>query len=369
MIRVTDPATGTDLAYNFGIFDWKQEHFYWNFVQGRMLYTLDGYDATASLEFYGRTGRSIQVQDLALDPDQARLLARNLARNAAPDQKDYRYDYYRDNCSTRVRDAINTSLGGALERDLTRITTPSTYRSRTAALTAGNPALYFGLMLMLGPNTDRPLSAWEESFIPMDFARYLAPETIQSADGASKPLVASSSFAPARGNRGIPSPPPASLLGWFLVAGVLVGGVLAWAGARVSAGRGRGPFIVLGGLWSLLSGLAGLLMVYLWAFTDHSVVYRNENVLQASVLGLVVFGVMAGWARRGGAAPSAMRAVALTIAVLSLAGVALQVLPWFNQVNAVPLACLVPANLGMALGALRAAPATTGPTEALPAPP
>jgi hypothetical protein len=103
-------------------------------------------------------------------------------------------------------------------------------------------------------------------------------------------------------------------------------------------------------------------MVYLWAFTDHTYAWHNENLLQASVLGLVLFVLMAGWARRGGSAPASIRAVAITVALFSLVGVALQLLPWFSQVNGPALMFFVPANLGLALGAARAAPATTGPT-------
>ena len=110
-------------------------------------------------------------------------------------------------------------------------------------------------------------------------------------------------------------------------------------------------------------------MVYLWAFTDHVVAYRNENMLQASVLGLVLFGMMAAWARRGGPAPAGVRALSVTIVVLSLCGIALKFIPGPNQVNGSVLAFFVPANLGMALGAMRAAPATTGPTEARPSRP
>lgn len=362
MIRVTDPATGTDLAYNFGMFDFRQKNFYWNFLQGRMLYSMGGYDANRELEFYGRTGRSIQIQELTLTPGQARSLAEALARNAEPDQRNYRYDYYRDNCSTRVRDALNLALGGALEHELSPVRTKSTYRSETAKLTAGDPALYFGLMLLLGPATDQPLSAWEESFIPMAFAGYLAPITTTGAEGAAVPVVAASSMSPARNPEFGASRDAASLLRWFLVSGVVLGGLLAWAGGRSGAGRGRAPFVVLGSLWSLLSGLAGFIMVYLWAFTDHVVAYRNENILQASVLGLVIFGMMAAWARRGGPAPAGVRALSVTIVVLSLGGIALKFIPGPNQVNGIVLAFFVPANLGMALGAMRAAPATTGPT-------
>jgi hypothetical protein len=94
MIRVTDSAAGTDLAYNFGIFDFRQKHFYWNFLQGRMLYSMAGYVAALDIQRYANAGRSVEIQDLALTPDQARTLAANLARNALPDMKDYRYEPY-----------------------------------------------------------------------------------------------------------------------------------------------------------------------------------------------------------------------------------------------------------------------------------
>lgn len=361
MIRVTDPAAGTDIAYNFGMFDFAQKNFFWNFLQGRMWYWMQGDDPKGWLRGYARAGRSIEIQELALSPEQARSLAGALARNAQPDQMYYRYEPYRDNCSTRVRDALDVSLGGALGRDLSALGSGATYRSRTAELTAGSAPIYFGLMLLLGPSTDQPLSAWEDSFIPMNLARDLQPVVMPAAAGGTAPLVAAASHRPGTGEES-GTRRPQSLLGWFLAFGVFVGGVLGWAGARSGAGRGRGPFLVLGSLWSLLSGGAGFLMVYLWAFTDHTYAWRNENLLQASVLGLVLFLLMAGWARRGGPAPASVRALAITIAVLSAAGVALQLLPWFSQVNGAALLFFVPANVGMALGAARAAPATTEPT-------
>ncbi len=362
MIRVTDPVAGTDVAYNFGMFDFGQKNFYWNFLQGRMWYWMQGDDPKAWLRGYARAGRSIEIQELALSPEQARSLAAALARNARPDEMYYRYEPYRDNCSTRVRDALDVSLGGALERALSPLPSGATFRSRTAELTAGSAPIYFGLMLLLGPSTDQPLSEWDDSFIPMNFARYVQPVVVPGPGGGTAALVGRSSVQPGAGRgAGVPRKPGA-LLARFLAIGVLVGGVLGWAGARSGAGRGRGPFLVLGSLWSLVSGGAGFLIVYLWGFTDHTYAWRNENALQASVLGLVLFAVMAAWARRGGPAPASVRAIAITIAVLSVAGVALQVLPWFSQVNGPALVFFVPANLGMALGAARAAPATTGPT-------
>ena len=140
MIRVTDSVAGTDIAYNFGIFDFHQKNFFWNFLQGRPMYALQGWDPAGAIASYVRHGRAVEEQLLALSPEQARSLAQNLERNAEPDEMYYRYDYYRDNCSTRVRDALNLVLAGTIDADLSRVSTTATYRSRTAELMAYNPA-------------------------------------------------------------------------------------------------------------------------------------------------------------------------------------------------------------------------------------
>lgn len=358
MIRVTDASVATDLAYNFGMFDFNQDNFYWNFLQGRMWYWMEPDDPVRWIAGNRAAGRSVEIQDLSMTPFQARSLATALARNARPDQRFYRYQPFNDNCSTRVRDALNLALDGALERQLSAIASGATYRSRTAELTASNPAIYFGLMLLLGPSTDQPLSAWEDSFLPMNFARYLEPLTNPGLEGGAAPLVGAASLIPQPDRLAETATSRSSWLGWFLVLGVVVGGMLAWAGGRSGAGKGRAPFLTLAGLWTLLSGIAGMAMVYLWAFTDHTYAYRNENLLQASVLGLAMFWLLARWAARGGAAPGGLRVLALIVAGVSVLGVALQLLPWFSQVNAPALVVFVPANLGMALGALRATPVT-----------
>jgi len=372
MIRVQDPRDGTDLAYNFGMFDTRAQAFVWHFVQGRMSYALEALPGERTLASYRRTGRSVEVQELALDPAQARLLAENLARNAEPDRMYYRYDYYRDNCSTRVRDALDAALGGAIRRALEHIPTATTYRSATADLTAGDPLYYFGLMLMLGPSTDDPLSAWEDSFIPMAFARHLETVTLGGSVETERPLVTGREYWPEQPGAGGSPGDPSTATRRFLVVGCLMGVLLVWAGQRARLGRGRGWFVTLGGLWALLSGVVGLVLVYLWAFTDHLVAYRNENVLQASILGLALCVALAGWARgRGGNWVRAVPALGWTILALSVLGIGMKVIPGPRQENWMVIAFFLPANLGMALAAWRATPGaltTAAATAALPPP-
>src|SRR5690606_8121184 len=106
-IWVRDTVQGIDLVYNFGMFDSFAPGFVTNFIKGRPLYWLAAFDLRTTLAQYDAARRSIEVQELALPQEQKAQLAFALAENARPDNREYRYDYFLDNCSTRIRDALD----------------------------------------------------------------------------------------------------------------------------------------------------------------------------------------------------------------------------------------------------------------------
>jgi hypothetical protein len=112
-----------------------------------------------------------------------------VTRNALPENRFYRYDYFLDNCSTRVRDALDTVLGGSLKRRFTVLTTDWTFRSESVRLTTPAGLAQAGIDLALGPKADVPITAWESMFIPMRLMEYLRDVTVPGADGAPVPLV------------------------------------------------------------------------------------------------------------------------------------------------------------------------------------
>ena len=112
-LLIENTATGANAVYNYGMFDFFQKNFFLNFARGRMLYRLDVDPLPRTLALYASEGRWVRQQVLNLSPERRLQLALFLDRNAQPDQAQYRYDYFRDNCSTRVRDAIDSVLGGA----------------------------------------------------------------------------------------------------------------------------------------------------------------------------------------------------------------------------------------------------------------
>jgi hypothetical protein len=350
-IIVEDRSRGTAIAYNYGMFSFRQESFLLRFVQGRMEYWMAGYPAGDELPRYRAQRRSVWRQELNLTPAQRVELRDFLAWNALDDNKFYRYDYYRDNCSTRVRDAIDQVVGGAVQA-ASRGPGNGDYRFHTLRLVAANRPLYLGLALIEGQPVDRPITRWDEMFLPVKLRDYLRDVKVPDSSGALVPLVKREETLYESQAYPVPDVPPSWGLA-FLAIGAVMGGGFWWGGSN---GRSRAParalLLVGGSFWALLTGVAGTIMAGMWAFTDHAVAARNENVLQCSVAALVLAVVLPfalgdrPWALR------TARGFALLVGGFSLLGLLLKALPWFGQLNWQVLALFVPANLGLMAGVL-----------------
>jgi hypothetical protein len=355
-IWIDDPAVEPDTAYNYGLFDFQQENFLLRFIRGQMWYWMAGFPAESYVQTYVRDNRSVWLQELNLPPH-ARLELREFLRwNERPENRFYHYDYYRDNCSTRVRDAIDRVIGGAIEAQTASRPTGTTYRFHTQRLTANDPLVFTGLLLALGQQVDRPISAWEEMFLPLALRDHARQVTLTGPDGATVPLVASERTL---FESTAPPPPgaPPSWLQWYLLVGTVIGALAAALGGLARRGvAGRLGLGVAAVVWGSLGGLAGVVLAGLWAFTDHAMAYRNENLFQVNPLllplAVLVPLALAGSSRAGRWA----RALALGLAGLSLLGLVLQALPGFDQVNGQVIALALPVHLGFVLGLRRAFP-------------
>jgi hypothetical protein len=364
-IWIHDPATPPDTAYNYGLFDFRQENFLLRFIRGQMWYWMGGFPAEPYLRTYVRDNRSVWLQELNLTPA-ARLELREFLRwNERPEHRFYHYDYYDDNCSTRVRDALDRVLGGAIKSQTQGLPTGTTYRFHTQRLTANDPPIFTGLLLALGPGVDRPISAWEEMFLPLALREHARRVVVPGPGGSRVPLVAGERTLFQSTAAQPPAVPPA-WLPWYLLLGAGIGGAAALLGAaaaRRSVG-GRVGLGLLAMIWGVVGGLGGAVLAVLWGLTDHVMAYRNENLLQLNplLLGLPVLVPLA--LSRGRAAARWARWLSLTLVGLSAAGFVLQALPGLDQVNGSIIALFLPIHGGLALGlrlATRPAPAPVPP--------
>ncbi len=347
-IYIHDPDRGTDLAYNYGLFDLRQENFLLRFIQGRMWYWMAGHPAQRYLEQYAADNRSVWLQELEMAPDAKLALQRFLEWNALPENRFYHYDYYRDNCSTRVRDALDRFLGGSIRQQTDTMAAGTTYRFHTERLTENDRLIFTGLLVALGPGVDRPISGWEEMFLPLAMREHLRRITVPGPNGSPIPLVRSErtlfeSSAPA------PPPAPPRWLPWYLLLGLAIGGLALALGRRAgrSSGARAGLTLLVTG-WSLVAGVAGAVLAGLWGLTDHVMTYRNENLFQVNPLSLLLaLAAVLLWGGRVNPRRFAER-LAVVIAGIALLGFILQLLPGLGQVNGPIIALALPAHLGIA---------------------
>ena len=354
-LRVVDPARGTDLAYNWGIFDFDQPNFIGRFLTGDTDYSMEAIDAPSLAQYYASDEqRTVVQQELNLTAPQKARLRAFVEWNALEANKYYRYDYYRDNCSTRVRDALDRALGGTLRRALEgRPAGGTTYRSHTRRLLAGDVPTYTGIQLALGRPADVPLDAWEEAFLPGRLAAYARGIRVAGPDGVAQPLVAREDTLFVA-----PRPPertavPSYLLG-YLVTGLLFGAVVLLLGRRGAAGvRGADAgFGVLAGTYVLIVGLAGTALVLAGTVTRHTYMGRNENLLAVNPMALVLLVLLLAavgvrrpearqrWRRRASV-------VALVLAAVTVLGAVLTLIPGIGQRSTELFALLVPVHLAL----------------------
>lgn len=341
-----------DAVYNWGTFAFGDPALIPKFVRGKFLYWLSKAPIGWTVRAYQQENRSVDAQELNLTAAQKVELLAMLEENAKDENKYYKYDYYRDNCATRVRDAIDKVIGGKL-KEASQAPASMTYRQHTLRLTADDKVLSMALTVVMGNVIDKPINQWEEMFLPAYVEEGMRRAQVPGPDGNPIPLVKSEKpLAVSHGRAPLRTEPPS----WgipILLIGLLFGGGL-FASAKY-AKKSLGARIALGALLFVAGFLSilGVMFVFVWIGTDHEVGWHNENILQLAPWGIVLMGFCFGAARLKPKAVRRARLVVTAAAAASVLGIVWKVLPWMSQANWWIIAFACPMWIGATL-ALRA---------------
>ena len=350
-LLIRDRETGQDLAWNWGLFSFEADNFVLRFLQGIMMYSMGPSELEPFLASYAQANRTVYANEVLLTQEEARRLDEFVRWNFEPANREYAYNYFLDNCSTRARDALDGVLGGTLREQFEPVTTEYGYRWHVRRLVQDRNWVEYGLHFMLGPRADVPISEWQTMFIPMDMMRLL--EGVERSDGAGgvTPLLGSRQVLVQATRPGAPaSAPPYSP--WTLLIGLVGGGLLVALG-RAAA---RGGTWAIRGLataalaWGIPSAILGLILTFVF-FTGHTFGHWNPNVVLVNPLTFLAAGlIVAAVARRGITGRSSHTAmwIALVVAGASVLVALAGLVGVLQQDNAEIVALALPLNLGVA---------------------
>lgn len=307
-LAIEDHVAHTELAYNFGTIDEREQDVWRKSVEGRLPYSLSTMNPGQVALVYA--AREIRVQELALGDARAARLVAILTENLRPERRAYRYDFFENNCVTRVRDLLDQVTEGALRKALTQ-PDPRTFRQEVEALLGAVPLQWSLMDLVYGPYTDVVgRSRYQALYVPGALHDALAEVSLPAEGGGVVPLV--------RGERTFRGSEYAAQTEWpsaralplglalllLLGVGLTLAGV-AWGRALIG---GAGALLAL-----LLGGLGAVL---LWFSTSpHPCLMHNSNraLFSPAALLLVVSLLVVAWrpARAGRARAAVLAGVVL----------------------------------------------------------
>jgi hypothetical protein len=256
-------SSNHDMVYNFGMFSYNKPDFYYDFVNGKMIFhmTKEPYDEFISE--HKRDNRGVREHVFATDSAQAMFIFHYLENNRKNENRYFRYHFFHDNCATRVRDLMLQAFDGMT---LPESKETPTYRDQFHFYLKNYPWVRLGIDIAFGLPLDHKTNIYEQMFLPDNmndiFAKALfhgqpvVKETINIFVSEPHDVQPSATITP-------------TVVCCFILA-------LAIFFFYVKKGSKVFDFVLFFSV-----GIVGLLILFLWFFTDHTTTVNNLNIIWA----------------------------------------------------------------------------------------
>ena len=273
-IRVTDPARGLDVVFNYGTFDFDTPGFYLKFARGLLPYQLTYTTFARFKAAYEWEGRGVWEQRLLLDSAGRQRMMDLLEVNCRPENRSYLYNFLYDNCSTRVRDIIERSVGGKVEWRVAE--RERSFWELLDECMAPAPWIRWGIHTILGSPANADATVREEMFLP---AYLMAGLDSAYCDG--RRLAAPATVV-------VPEAARVEAPAWYARPGAVFLAVAAALFCLLWRFRRGRTLRAVAFPFFLATGGIGCLLVFLGGFTAHPTTAPNFNLVWANPLNLGV---------------------------------------------------------------------------------
>ena len=276
-IRVKDPLYNFDVVYDYGRYDFEAEGFYLEFAQGKLNYMIGRSEFEDFLSFYEYQNRRVQEQQLNLSTKQKTAFYYFLTENIKPENQSYPYDFFYNNCATKITDAIESILEDQITYLPTSTFEQDTFRNLIRSNLNQNSWGSLGIDVALGSKIDQLASVKEHLFLPKNLYLFLENAQIGSTDlkiVKKSKILTSSSFV--KTFEGFGSP---------LAILSLIAFAILFVTFRDHKNNKRSKWLDVS-LFAF-TGLIGLALLLLWFATDHTATSDNYNLLWAFATNLL----------------------------------------------------------------------------------
>lgn len=268
-LRITDSSVSSDVVYNYGTFNFEDKNFYLKFVRGKLNYFMSAENFEDFKYGYQMTNRGITEQLLQLSADEKKALQLFLIENLKEENKYYQYDFFFNNCTTKIRDILLKMKIPVLQLPAVMPTDTRFRQAIHAYLDRGHqPWSKLGIDILLGARTDRIMSASDQQFLPDNL--------MEALDSSNNKIIVSSFNLYPIPQKVLPTLQFTPLIFFFAL-------LLFFLILQVSA-RYKWPVLMSGldGLLFFCTGMLGIVLIFMWGATDHSMTKDNYNLLWAT---------------------------------------------------------------------------------------
>jgi len=270
-IRIKDTIGAFDLVFNYGSFDFNEPYFYWHFIKGKLNYSLVIVKTEDFISGSKQEERLMTENILHLDLSQKQKLFDYLMWNAELENRDYKYDFFYNNCATRIRDVFEAQLGNSISLGYSNIAFQRKISKRKMLDLYLNqrPWTKLGLYLILGSPSDIEATPQSQVFLPDQLRIAFVNGTHSGEPLADSNVIV---YSP----KHMPNLIPDSQ-SWFDITFIIPLGILLMLICFVVLDR----YQVITFIMLFLTGAAGIFFVFMWLGTDHESTYKNLNLLWA----------------------------------------------------------------------------------------
>ena len=349
---IEDSRTGQSNFFDYGLFSFENDDFFYNFAFGRLLYSCGVSPTQRNLDVYRKTNRDVVFYTLDLPPE-ARIRVRDFAEiNTLPENRDYFYHHFNDNCSTRIRDIIDYATDGQFKEQFAKQESRFTFRGQVRRHTWFSPAADWFLNFLMGQVIDTPITAWEDMFLPSEVGKYIEDFYYREKNGVRRKLV--SSVETIITSKGRPAVLDKPLVQWpyELAFSLVLSCLFSLFFFLYYKGKKAGR--VLAGismsLSSLFFGFAGLLLYFMSLFTNHDYTFQNFNMIYCTPL--LIAGVPLGICyaltkneKKLFVCDQMLRLIWLLVVIGIFISMAIKLLPMFYQDNLTDMMLMLPVAL------------------------